>query len=147
MSADLPPRLCRFFCSKLTQTSLSLQKATLFIEWLQLCTPTTTVASKDVRLFDFCHHMSLEHLTFSLFSDFAGCRGFSTTLSTVNLANAFHMKHLSDVGTEVNRVRPRAHVVSIPFLSAPVSWGTSPAHMTEHVGRWFVQGEMSSTYM
>jgi len=83
-------------------------------------------------MLDFSHHKSLEHLSFSLLSNFASCRWLSTALSTINPANSprlstvtiyLHrhvpparlvsettlgdaaMKDLRDVGTEVKRIR------------------------------------------
>jgi len=90
------------------------------------------IPGKNTHMFDFSHHKSLQHLSFSLLPNFASCRWLSTALSTVNPTNSprlstitlyLHrhipparivsetalgdatMKDLRDVGTEVKRIR------------------------------------------
>jgi len=83
-------------------------------------------------MFDFSRHKSIEHLSFSLLSNFASCRWLSAALSTINPTNSPRLdtvtiylhrhvpparlvsettlgdaaiKDLRDVGTEVKRIR------------------------------------------
>jgi len=83
-------------------------------------------------MFNFSRHASIEHLSFSLLSNFASCRWLSTALSTINPTNSPRLstvtiylhrhvppvrlvsettlgdaaiKDLRDVGTEVKRIR------------------------------------------
>jgi len=60
-------------------------------------------------MFDFSHHISIEHLSFSLLSNFTTCRWLSTALSTINPTNS---PHLSTITVYLHRHVPPARIVS-----------------------------------
>jgi len=66
-------------------------------------------------MFDFSNHKSIEHLSFSLLSNFASCRWLSTALSTISPANS---PRLSTVTIYLHRHVPPARLVSEPTLGA-----------------------------
>ena len=104
-------------------------------------------------MFDFSRHNSLEHLSFSLLSNFASCRWVSAALSTVNPENSLRlstitiylfrhvpparvvsetalghaaMKDLRDVGTEVKRIRDKSGGRIRFEIVIPLSWVIKP---------------------
>ena len=68
-------------------------------------------------MFDFSRHKSIEHLSFSLLSNFANCRWLSSALSTINPANS---PRLSTVTIYLHRHVPPARLVSETRLSEAV---------------------------
>ena len=111
------------------------------------------IPGKNVHGFDLSRHKSLEHLSFSLLSNFASCRWLSAALSTVNPGNSPHlssitiylyryvpparlvseitvddatMKDLRDVGTEVKRIRAESRGRVRFEVVVPLSWVMKP---------------------
>jgi hypothetical protein len=72
------------------------------------------VPSRSAYTFDFSHHPSLEHLSFSLLSNFSSCHWLSAALSTINPANS---PRLSTIAIHLYRHVPPARVVSETTLS------------------------------
>ncbi|KAF9781847.1 hypothetical protein BJ322DRAFT_1162006 [Thelephora terrestris] len=111
------------------------------------------IPNKITPTFNFLHHKSLEHLSFSLLSNFASCRWLSTALSTIDPTNSprlravtiyLHrhvpparivsetalsesvMKDLRDVGSEIKRIRA-ASGGSVKFeIAVPLPWVMKP---------------------
>lgn len=111
------------------------------------------IPSKSAHTFDFTQHQSLEHLSFSLLSNFASCRWLSTALSTISPANSpllktvtiyLHrhvpparlmsettlseavMNDLRDVGTEIRRIRSESGGQVKFEVVIPLPWVTKP---------------------
>lgn len=92
-----------------------------FLDRGELHMLTTAVANivptKDAHTFNFLHHKSLEHVSFSLLSNFAGCRWLSTALSTISPTNS---PRLNTVSIYLHRHVPPARLVSETTLSETV---------------------------
>lgn len=114
---------------------------------------TSVAIIKPAHTFDFSRHKSLEHLSFSLLSNFTSCRWLSTALSTINPTNSPRlntitiylyrhvapariisettlgetlMKDLRDVGTEIKRIKAESGG-SVKFnVVIPLPWVTKP---------------------
>ncbi|KAF9646910.1 hypothetical protein BDM02DRAFT_2861371 [Thelephora ganbajun] len=111
------------------------------------------IPSKDAHMFDFSHHKSLEHLSFSLLSNFVSCRWLSTALSTISPINSprlntitiyLHrhvpptrivsetvlgetvMKDLRDAGTEIKRIRTESGEEIKFEVVIPLPWVIEP---------------------
>lgn len=118
-----------------------------------MTTAVNIIPTKDAQTFDFLHHKSLEHLSFSLLSNFQSCRWLSTALSTVSPTNSprlnkitiyLHrhvpparlvsettltetvMKDLRDVGSEIRRIRTMSGGRVELEIVIPLSWVTKP---------------------
>ena len=76
--------------------------------------PVIVIPSKSAPTFNFLHHKSLEHMSFSLLSNFASCRWLSTALSTINPTNS---PRLSTITIYLHRHVPPARIVSETALS------------------------------
>ena len=128
--------------------------STTCLELRVLTTPPAIIKSgKDAHMFDFSHHISVEHLSFSLLSKFTSCRWLSTALSTINPTNSprlnaitiyLHrhvaparivsettlgetlMKDLRDVGTEVKRIMTESGGRVKFQVVIPLPWVTEP---------------------
>jgi len=72
------------------------------------------IPSTTAPTFNFLHHKSLEHMSFSLLSNFASCRWLSTALSTINPTNS---PRLNTITIYLHRHVPPARVVSETALS------------------------------
>ena len=111
------------------------------------------VPEKNAYTFDFSHHKNLEHLSFSLLSNFTSCRWLYVALSTVKPANLPRlstitlylyrhvpparivsetvlgdttMKDLRDVGTEVKRIRDESGGRVKFEVVIPLPWVMKP---------------------
>ena len=111
------------------------------------------IPGKDAHVLDFSHHKSLEHLSFSLLSNFTSCRWLSTALSTISPTNSpclntitiyLHrhipparivsetmlgetsMKDLRDMGTEMKRIRDESGGRVKFEVVIPLSWVMKP---------------------
>jgi hypothetical protein len=111
------------------------------------------VPNKNAHTFDFSHHASLEHLSFSLLSNFSSCRWLSAALSTINPTNSpqlntitvylyrhvsparvvsettlseASMKDLRDVGTEIKRIRAESGERVKFEVVIPLPWVMQP---------------------
>ena len=60
-------------------------------------------------MFNFSHHIPIEHLSFSLLSNFTSCRWLSNALSTINPTNS---PRLNAITIYLHRHIPPARVVS-----------------------------------
>ena len=76
------------------------------------------IPSKDAHTFNFLHHKSLEHLSFSLLSNFSSCRWLSTALSTISPTNS---PHLDTITIYLHRHVPPARIVSETPLNETVT--------------------------
>ena len=115
------------------------------------------IPGKNAHMFDFSHHRSLEHLSFSLLPNFASCRWLSTALSTINTTNSPRlniitiypfrhvpparivsettlgetvMKDLRDVGTEMKRIRTESGGRVKFEVVIPLPWVMGPLRTT-----------------
>jgi len=111
------------------------------------------IPGKNARTLDLSHHRSLEHLSFSLLSNFASCRWLSAALSTIDPTNSPRlstisiylyrhvpparivsettlgdaaMKDLRDVGIEVKRIRAESGGRVRFEVVIPLSWVMKP---------------------
>lgn len=109
--------------------------------------------TKSAHTFNFSHHKSLGHLSFSLLSNFASCRWLSMALSSINPTNSsllhtitiyLHrhvpparivsettlsetvMKDLRDVGAEIKRIRAQSGGRVKFEIVIPLSWVAMP---------------------
>ena len=127
---------------------------TVLVPMRVLTTPVAIIIpGKDARTLDLSRHNSLEHLSFSLLSNFASCCWLSAALSTVDPANSPQlstvtvylyrhvpparvvsetmlgdaaMKDLRDVGTEVKRIRDKSGGRVAFEVVIPLSWVMKP---------------------
>ena len=137
-------------------TSLFPQKAcsTKCYKLHALTIPVAIITpGKNAYMFDFSCYKSIEHLSFSLLSNFASCRWLSTALSTINPTNSprldiitiyLHrhvppariisetmlgetaMKDLRDVGTEIKRIRTESEGRVKFEVVIPLPWVVKP---------------------
>lgn len=116
-------------------------------------TAANIVPTKDAHTFNFLHHKSLEHLSFSLLPNFSSCRWLSTALSTISPTNSprlstitiyLHrhipparilsettlseivMKDLRDVGSEIKRIRTKSGGRVKFEIVIPLPWVIKP---------------------
>jgi hypothetical protein len=66
-------------------------------------------SGRDAHMFDFNHHKSLEHLSFSLFSNFTSCRWLPAALSSISPTNS---PRLNTIMIYLHRHIPPARIVS-----------------------------------
>jgi hypothetical protein len=115
--------------------------------------PAILIPTEGANTFNFLHHNSLEHLTFSLLSNFSSCRWLSTALSTISPTNSprlntisiyLHrhvpparlvsettlgetvMKDLRDVGSEIRRIRTESGGGVKFEIVIPLPWVMKP---------------------
>ena len=75
------------------------------------------IPSNTAHTFNFLHHQSLEHLSFSLVSNFSSCRWLSSAFSTVSPTNS---PRLNTITIYLHRHVPPARIISETTLSETV---------------------------
>jgi hypothetical protein len=95
------------------------QQRTLFtvVDPMLMTATANIIPTKDALTFNFLHHKSLEHISFSLLSNFSSCHWLSTALSTISPTNS---PGLNSITIYLHRHVPPARIVSETTLDETV---------------------------